>query len=371
MRIPFSDIGGKNCFMQNVKLTVYLSTYNQEEYVAQALDSILMQKTDFPFEVIVADDCSTDKTQSIILEYQKDFPLKIRTYFTLENVGGCQKLVNCIDGGYFNGEYIALLEGDDYWLDENRLQVLVDFLDQNPKYSRVSHKRLVIDENNQEKGFDIPNDVLNKPFYIEDFLEGKQYSDFGSVFRNYYIEAGSKYNRLLLASRNVCDFQDMFITQDFGPVYVMDQCFGVYRSRSIPGATNYNSIMSQKKRCIENIHLAHAVEQFYAGKYDLTLMIRNNQRRLLAEAVNTCDSDYFNDCRKYMSSEIMDELLAEQIYLAWRGKRKEQISFIKTHVDKGEITKLVNDFVMYFLARVRNKLMGKETNNKARGVIKN
>ena len=57
--------------MENIKLTVWLSTYNQESYVAQALDSILMQKTDFRFEIIAADDCSTDRTQEIILDYQK------------------------------------------------------------------------------------------------------------------------------------------------------------------------------------------------------------------------------------------------------------------------------------------------------------
>ena len=60
--------------MENVKVTVYLSTYNQAPYIVQALDSILMQKTTFPFEVLVADDCSSDDTQKIVLEYQQRFP---------------------------------------------------------------------------------------------------------------------------------------------------------------------------------------------------------------------------------------------------------------------------------------------------------
>ena len=83
--------------MENVKVTVWLSTYNQEPYVAQALDSILMQKTDFSFEIIAADDCSTDRTQEIILDYQKRFPGKIFTFFPENNLGGCRKLTCCID----------------------------------------------------------------------------------------------------------------------------------------------------------------------------------------------------------------------------------------------------------------------------------
>ena len=88
----------------DIKVTVYLSTYNQQEYVAQALDSILMQKTSFPFEIIAADDCSTDDTQKIILDYQKRYPGMIETYFTNPNVGGCKKLTDCIDLGLFRGE---------------------------------------------------------------------------------------------------------------------------------------------------------------------------------------------------------------------------------------------------------------------------
>ena len=104
-----------------------------------------MQKTNFRYEIIAADDCSTDNTQKIILDYQKRYPGMIETYFTNPNVGGCRKLTDCIDKGLFRGEYLAYLEGDDYWLGEDRLQTLVDFLEEHPEYSRVSHRRKVID----------------------------------------------------------------------------------------------------------------------------------------------------------------------------------------------------------------------------------
>ena len=311
-----------------MKVTVYLSTYNQAEYVAQALDSILMQKTTFPFEIIAADDCSTDGTQAVILDYAARYPGKIIPYFTNPNVGGCKKLTGVIDAGLFRGEYLSWREGDDYWLGEDRLQTLVDFLEAHPEYSRVSHKRLVIDEHGKELGFDIPEAVLDKPFTIDDFLAGRNYSDFGSLFRNYFKTAGQKYHPLLLSSRNVCDFQDMFITQDFGPVYVLDRCLGVYRSRSAAGHSNYNSITTAAFRCRENIRLARAVEGFYGGTYDLSPLIRRNQTRLLTLSLGD-DADW-----DAAAAEIPDAkaIAAELLYLAWRGRRQHEIDFLNRKI---------------------------------------
>lgn len=351
-----------------MKVTVYLSTYNQEAYVAQAMDSILMQKTDFSYELLVADDCSTDGTQRIVLEYQKRYPDKIRTYFTPVNVGGCKKLTDCIDKGLLTGEYIALLEGDDYWLGEDRLQVLVDFLDQNPKYSRVSHQRKIIDENDQFIGYDVAADTLNKDFSIRDFLAGKDYPDFASVFRNYYLSVGSKYNALLLASRNVCDFQDMFITQDFGPVYVMDKCLSVYRSRSVSGASNYNSITSQSQRCIDHIHICRAVEQFYHGRYDLSPIIHEKQKRLLGESVRLRDAVSFERAKKYVEESVYREIMSELAYLAWRGNRYEELEFIFSGFD-GARAVILSLTIQFGIKRVCNKLLRKKRDNNLKGYV--
>jgi hypothetical protein len=159
---------------------------------------------------------------------------------------------------------------------------------------------------------------------MEDFLAGRNYSDFGAVFRNYFLTAGDKYHPLLLSSRNVCDFQDMFITQDFGPVYVMDRCFGVYRSRSAAGHSNYNSITTAAFRCRENIRLARAVEDFYKGKYDLSPLIRRNQVRLLTLSLG--DDNAWDTA----AGEVPEAkaIAAELYYLALRGRRKHEIEFL-------------------------------------------
>lgn len=354
---------------KEVKLTVWLSTYNQEEYVAQALDSILMQKTNFPFDVLAADDCSTDGTQAVILDYQKRYPDMIRTFFTPVNVGGCQKLVDCIDKGLFHGDYIAPLEGDDYWLEEDRLQILVGFLDANPQYSRVSHDRKVINERDEFVGYDVKPEILGTAVTMEGFLNGQLYSDFGSVYRNYFKQAGGKYNELFLASRNVCDFQDMFITQDFGPVYVMDRCLSVYRSRSVAGATNYNSITTNAARRKDNIRLCRAVERFYQGKYDLTPMIRRNQRQLLTDAIEAQDAKAFLQAKEFISEAEMRQLLPELQYLLLRGRKSTQRRFLASQLAAGEKWWMWLRTAGYAIRRVWNRLNGVRPNELQRGTI--
>ena len=110
-------------------------TYNHEPYIVQALDGFLMQKTRFPFEVLVHDDASTDRTADIIREYEKKFPEIIKPLYEEEN----QWIKGRRGSAEFNfprakGKYIALCEGDDYWIDENKLQMQVDFLEKNPEY---------------------------------------------------------------------------------------------------------------------------------------------------------------------------------------------------------------------------------------------
>jgi glycosyltransferase involved in cell wall biosynthesis len=92
-----------------------------------------MQKTTFPYEIIIADDCSTDGTSAICAEYAAKYPNKIRHLRGEYNVGGVEKERRAIEAA--QGEYIALCEGDDYWIDPKKLQKQVDFLETHPDYS--------------------------------------------------------------------------------------------------------------------------------------------------------------------------------------------------------------------------------------------
>ena len=117
-------------------VSVLIATYNQEDYIAQTLDSILMQKCSFDFEIIIGEDCSTDKTREICVEYQKKYPDKIVLCLNETNKG--------LLDNYFDiflktrGKYIADCGGDDYWLSTSKLQDQVDLLEKYPKVSLVA-----------------------------------------------------------------------------------------------------------------------------------------------------------------------------------------------------------------------------------------
>jgi len=114
-------------------VSIVCITYNQEKYIGEALDSLLMQQTSFPYEIIVADDVSSDGTQAICEKYAKRYPEIIHYIRREKNVGGMMNEYMAVQEA--KGKYIAFCEGDDYWIDVNKLQQQVDFLESHPDYS--------------------------------------------------------------------------------------------------------------------------------------------------------------------------------------------------------------------------------------------
>lgn len=136
--------------MQAVKLSISLITYNQAKYIRQAIEGVLNQKTNFTWELIVGDDGSTDGTKDILIEYQKKAPELIRLILhTKKNEGIPGKLNFLSTLQVATGKYVALLDGDDYWLAPHKLQKQVDFLEANPDYSICCH-RVFIKKGNQK-----------------------------------------------------------------------------------------------------------------------------------------------------------------------------------------------------------------------------
>lgn len=117
-----------------VKLSVHILTYNSERYIKDALDSVLKQKTNFPFEIVIGDDASTDNTFNILKPYSSKHSF-IKVKQNKQNLGILKNFKETLDR--CSGEYVFDLAGDDWLSDENALQILVDTLDKNPTYSFV------------------------------------------------------------------------------------------------------------------------------------------------------------------------------------------------------------------------------------------
>lgn len=124
---------------ENVKLSIVCITYNHERFIRDCLEGFVMQKTDFPFEILINDDASTDKTADIIREYEAKYPHLFRCVYQTENQWGKKNVWNDILFPMVRGKYVALCEGDDYWTDPFKLQKQVDFLDAHPDFSVCFH----------------------------------------------------------------------------------------------------------------------------------------------------------------------------------------------------------------------------------------
>ncbi|MCK5537729.1 MAG: glycosyltransferase [Bacteroidales bacterium] len=123
-------------------------TYNHENYIGEALDSFLMQETDFPFNVLINEDCSTDNTADIIREYEKKYPNIIKPIYQKENQYSKGVDVTVVfNFSRAKGKYIALCEGDDYWTDKNKLQIQIEAMTENTKCNMSFHPSKILSEN--------------------------------------------------------------------------------------------------------------------------------------------------------------------------------------------------------------------------------
>jgi len=139
-------------------VSVMCITFNHEHYIEQAIQGFLIQETDFPFEIIIHDDASTDKTAEIVREYANKYPEIIRPIFQNENQYSQGKKATSIVAPQCKGKYIAVCEGDDFWTDKEKLQIQVDFLEANPDYVISGHDAFIIDEEwNHLKDSKLPN----------------------------------------------------------------------------------------------------------------------------------------------------------------------------------------------------------------------
>lgn len=143
---------------KNILVSVSMITYNHEAFIAEAIEGVVMQKTNFPFELVIGEDCSTDNTRAICIEYQKKYPDIIRLRLPEKNQGMMLNWINNIESG--QGKYVALCDGDDYWTDPYKLQKQVDFMEANPDFALCSHSVYTLMCEQLDENIEMERDTL-------------------------------------------------------------------------------------------------------------------------------------------------------------------------------------------------------------------
>lgn len=193
-------------------VSVCITTYNHETFIGEAIEGVLMQETDFAYEIILAEDNSTDRTRKIVLEYQARHPEKIRLRLARENL--YRRNIRYPGLGARSsarGRYVALCEGDDYWTDSNKLQKQVQLLDKYPDCAICFTGCRTLDERDRKFGR-ILQPKHSRSFYsLEYLLKANPFATCTVMYRNGLVESlppwffegpgGSYYLRVLYAMK--------------------------------------------------------------------------------------------------------------------------------------------------------------------------
>jgi glycosyltransferase involved in cell wall biosynthesis len=170
----------------NVILSICMLTYNHEKWIGKAIEGVLMQKTNFNFELIIGEDCSNDRTREIVLSYSRMHPQIIRTIFNKNNLGLAKNFSQILT--ICKGKYIAICEGDDFWTNPHKLQYQVDFLEENPNCTIVSHNasRYYEEEGLENNLIKFGNSFqFDQKRYLEEWLTQPLTCVFRNIFRDY------------------------------------------------------------------------------------------------------------------------------------------------------------------------------------------
>jgi glycosyltransferase involved in cell wall biosynthesis len=160
-------------------VSVFMLVYNQEHFIEQTLNSILNQKTNFPFNLVIGEDCSTDKTLEIIKKYQSRYPNQIKIISSEVNIGLINNFMKTVY--HCDGKYIAICDGDDYWIDDNKLQEQVNFLETHSNFSIVfSRKQDLLEDGSMV----ILNEEKPKISDFEDLVKSNYIPSVTTLFTN-------------------------------------------------------------------------------------------------------------------------------------------------------------------------------------------
>lgn len=254
-----------------ILVSISCVTYNHAPYIARALDSYLMQKTNFKFEILVYDDASTDQTQEIIREYEQRYPDIIKPYYQTENQYS-QGKYNV--EGFFNyprarGRYIAMSDGDDYWTDEKKLQLQVDYMEAHPECAMCLHSARIETQEKAVQSMEIrpykksrlipAEEVIDKPF---------NYPTASLLFRTEYTRDLQEYYYV----SPVGDIPIQIHMAAKGTVYYMDRKMSVYQQGV---SVSWSALMKQGDYKENLIRHHNAMKVMYrgfsretGGKYD-------------------------------------------------------------------------------------------------------
>ena len=264
-------------------VSVILIAYNQRRYIRQAIESVLAQETSFSYELLIGDDASDDGTGGIVAEYAQAYPDRVRAFIRPENLGAARNAVLLLQQA--RGEFIASLEGDDYWIDPQKLEKQAAFLRESPGFIGCTSRIRCVDENGRA--------IRGKPewirqkrvFTLADFdgvhLPGQASS---LMRRNIFRQPGHDYSVLTEADTMISDRTAMLIFLLQGDFYCFDQPMSVYRYVPALQGGNLTSRLAGEASILRDIQITRAMERYAYEEFGRRIVFSRFRRELYAKA---------------------------------------------------------------------------------------
>lgn len=258
------DLFGKPNTPENPKLSICLITYQHEDYIRDCLDNILSQVVNFEYELLIGEDHSPDNTPQIVSEYALAFPDKIKAFMRSKNVGAKANSLHCFL--QCKGEYIILIEGDDYWNDNHKVQTQIEFLDSNPVASACFHNAEIFYDDGSGRASEYVNDS-NQALWTNttDFLIEKEtwfMATASVMMRRKYVSTLPDW----FVDCKSGDIPLYFILAEKGPIGYINKCMSVYR-KNLGGQSFTDN--TQSKAFIDNrIFMYAKINEYTHFKYN-------------------------------------------------------------------------------------------------------
>ena len=285
---------------KEILISVFCTTYNHRKYIRQCLDGMVSQKTEYPFEIIVRDDASTDGTGDIIREYAEKYPELIVPFIQKENMFSQGKSKVSFEEMFrmSRGKYAAVCEGDDFWTDPEKLQLQAGFLETHPDYSVCCTASWYANEDGSlQKGRVFRRFTESRDLSVEDLIAG------WSAATNTVVYRKAAMKEIHIPFQGDCvneDYARMIYLALQGKAYYLDRITGAYRVASAGSFTQQAAKNADiyKARTLEFAAMMDRLDEYTGGKYTDAIR-RYRDQRLFDMYANLGDRE---NMKKYLSS---------------------------------------------------------------------
>lgn len=267
----------------DLMISVAIVTYNHEQYIAQALDSVISQNFSWPYEIIVGDDCSTDRTREILNMYVEKYNF-IHVLPREQNMGVTRNFFDVLQ--HCSGQYIALLDGDDYWTDPDKLRKQVQYLTDHKNCAGVAHEYSMKDN---VTGKDEYHRYKSGKYVISDLRWGRLPGQTSTLcFRNFLKDTIDNYNIIWQASDIIGDRTLILLILLHGYIYCFDSNMSVYRLNS--SATSWSQHYKKSNNTLKSMQYYIKLEQYVKVKWHTRVVFLWNKCLCVYEALQTYKS---------------------------------------------------------------------------------